>query len=79
MKPLKVQDLPRKFQVTGVPSDSPITCRGVVDFGMKFEGEYTRILRFRALVVPQWEGDVMLSWNALDSLGINFMRDEETN
>jgi len=77
LKPLRVQELPRKFQVTGVSSDSPITCRGVMEFGMKFEGESTRILRFRALVVPQWEGDVILSWNALDPLGINFMRESD--
>ena len=67
-------ELPRKFQITGVSSDSPVNCEGIAEFGLNFTGESRRTLRFRALVVPAWEGDVILSWNVLDALGINFIR-----
>jgi len=78
LKPLQIEELPRKFQITGVSSNSPVNCKGTVEFGLKFSGESKGILRFRALVVTEWEGDVILSWNALDMMGINFIRDKET-
>jgi hypothetical protein len=78
LRPLQIEELPRKFQITGVSSNSPVNCKGTVEFGLKFSGESKGTLRFRALVVTEWEGDIILSWNALDMMGINFIRDKET-
>src|SRR5690606_24731584 len=75
LRPLQMSELPRKFQITGVSSDSPVNCEGIAEFGLNFTEDSKRTLRFRALVVPAWEGDAILSWNVLDALGINFIRD----
>jgi len=76
--PIKIQEIPSKFKILGVSSENPIKCKGLTEFGLKFEGGAEETLRFKALVVPDWEGDVIISWNALDMLGINFTRDRNS-
>jgi len=51
----------------------------MVEVPLTFVGDRTgRTLRFRALLVQDWEGDIILSWNVLDRMGVNFIRDRTT-
>ena len=79
LEDLKIEPLPKKFQILGVSSGAPIDCKGITEIPVKFDAEGSeRTFRFRALYVPGWDGDLILSWNVLDTMGLNFVRDGNT-
>ena len=79
LPPLEIIPLARRFTILGVSSASPIQCKGVVEIPVRFEGDPSgTTIRFRALLVESWQGDTILSWNVLDKMGVNFVRDRAT-
>ena len=67
---------PITLTVTGVNSAASLAASAVTSFMLSF-GPRTASHKVSAVVVPGWDGEVLLGWHTLRTLGITFILNEE--
>ena len=67
--------IPITLHVSGINSSAGLRANAMTSFPLRF-GHRLGVHRVSAVVVPEWEGEVLLGWRTLKTLGINFIQDE---
>ena len=63
--------------VTGINSAAALSANSVVSFTLFFGKNATAAHEVSAVVIPEWDGEILLGWRTLKELGINFSHENK--